>query len=237
MTAPRQLTLDLAPRPALGVEDFLVSPANGAALALIEQWPDWPHWAAVVAGPAGSGKSHLGQVWRLRSGAVTVASDALDPDLPQRFQTARALLVENLERGISEEALLFHVLNMAREHGLSVLCTSRLAPGLLDVRLPDLASRLKALPVATIDAPDDALLQAVLVKHFSDRQLTVEPSVVSFLAMHIDRSFAAAAAVVEAIDQRSLADRRRVTRLLAADVIADARSNQRDIDGLKTDED
>jgi chromosomal replication initiation ATPase DnaA len=225
---PTQLALDLAHRPALEAEDFLVGPSNAAALALVEQWPDWPHWAVVIQGDARSGKSHLGSVWRYRSGAHVATADALRDDLPARLQATGALLIENLERGLSDEPLAFHLLNLAREHRHAILFTSRIAPGDLAITLPDLRSRLRALPIAVIAPPDDALLQAVLVKHFADRQLMVDPAVVSTLALHIERSFAAAQAVVEAIDRRSLADRRRVTRALALDVIRTLQSVSQD---------
>lgn len=216
---PRQLVFDLPVRPALGAEDFMVSSANEAALAFIERWPDWPHFAAVLEGPGRSGKSHLANVWRFRSGAAVTAAQDMPEDLAHRFLDARALLVENLEAGVGDEQMLFHLLNLAREHKLSMLLTSRVAPGDLPLVFPDLVSRLKAAPVIRIAPPDDHLLEAVLIKHFADRQLTVEPQVVTFIVRHMERSFAAAQDIVMAIDQRSLATRRRVTRALANAVI------------------
>jgi chromosomal replication initiation ATPase DnaA len=218
---PKQLVFDLAHRPALGAEDFMESAANQSALAIVDRWPDWPHWAVVVEGPARSGKSHLANVWRYRSTAHVVQANALDNSLPARFQDTRALVVENLEDGVNNEQMLFHLLNIAREHKLSILLTSRLGPGDLTIAFPDLRSRLRALPVVRIEAPDEALLKAVLLKHFADRQLTVEPQIISHLAMYMERSFVAASALVEAIDKRSLADKRRVTKALATAVMAD----------------
>jgi chromosomal replication initiation ATPase DnaA len=219
MTGAQQLALDLPLRPALGAEDFLVGPSNEAALALIDQWPAWPHWAVVILGEGKSGKSHLASVWRLRSNAEAVAAASIDETATAHLQATGTLLIENLEQGVANEALAFHLLNMAREQRGSILFTSQVAPGDLDIRLPDLRSRLRALPVATIEPPDDALLQAVLVKHFADRQLMVEPTVIRWLTLNIERSFEAAQAVVAAIDQRSLADRRPITRALAQTVV------------------
>ncbi len=212
---PRQLAFDLPVRAALGAEDFMASRANGDALALIDRWPDWPHWAAVVVGPARSGKSHLADVWRFRSNALVVTARDMHESLAASFQASRALVVEELELGCNDQQMLFHVLNIAREHQLSILFTSRTAPGDLAVTFPDLRSRLRALPLVHITAPDEALLEAVLVKHFADRQLTVEPATVSYIVRTMERSFAAAAAVVDAIDRRSLEAKRRVTKVLA----------------------
>lgn len=218
---PAQLALDLAFRPALAAEDFLVSPANASALAIIDRWPDWPHWAVVVHGPAHSGKTHLANVWRLHSGGDLVAAATLDIASTAQLSAKRALVVENLEDGVGDEQMLFHLLNMAREHKYSILLTSRSAPGDLAITFPDLRSRLRALPVVTINPPDDTLLKAVLIKLFADRQLEVEPHLINHIALHMDRSFAAAHAIVETIDKRALAARRRVTRALAAEVIAE----------------
>ncbi len=216
---PRQLVFDLAHRPALGAEDFMVSDANQSALEIVDRWPDWPHWAVVVEGPARSGKSHLANVWRYRSAAHIVAADAIDEHLPTLFQNSGALVVENLEAGVNAEQMLFHLLNIARERKLSILLTSRVGPGDLAITFPDLRSRLRALPVVRIEPPDEALLKAILLKHFADRQLTVEPQIISHLATHMERSFQAANALVEAIDKRSLADKRRVTKVLANTVM------------------
>ncbi len=218
---PAQLTFDLAPRPALGAEDFLVSAANETALHTIERWPDWPHQAVVLCGPAQAGKTHLGQVWRLASGAAQVAAvDLRDADVAL-LASAKALLVENLEAGIGCERALFHLFNAAREHGYSLLLTTQRPPAEMEIALPDLGSRLRAVPLVAIASPDERLLKAVLIKHFSDRQLSVEPSVINYLALRMERSMAMAGKVVAAMDGRALASHRKVTRVLAAEILAE----------------
>lgn len=218
--APAQLVLDLAHRPALGAEDFLVSAANQTAVDMIDLWPQWPHWAVVVAGPAQAGKTHLANVWRLKSGAVRLAARDLCEDDIARVSDARAVLVEDLHDGADDERVLFHLLNLVREHRMSMLLTSRAAAGELQVALPDLRSRLRSLPVVAIAPPDDQLLKAVLVKHFSDRQLLVEPHIVNHIALHMERSMEAAQKIVTEIDHHALASHRKVTRALAAEILA-----------------
>jgi len=227
MTAgPRQLVLDLAHRQALGEEDFLVSSSNRAAIEMIDRWPDWPHPAGVVVGPQGSGKSHLANVWRLRSSAGLVTASALSDAAVAAVPDKSALVVEDLDRGIGEERALFHLLNRARESTLSVLMTSRSAPGDLALRIPDLRSRLRALPVVELQPPDEALLKAVLVKLFCDRQLNVEPAVIGYLSVRMERSMEAASRVVAAVDRLALATRRKATRQLAAEALASLGESQ-----------
>ena len=218
-SAPRQLVFELPHRSALGIEDFLVGASNAAVVELVDSWPAWPHWAAVVSGPEGAGKSHLGHVWRQRSGAGRVAApDMGQPALDDLARTG-ALLVEDLHAGIGDEQALFHALNIAREHKWSILLTSRKPPGELAVTLPDLRSRLRALPLVAIAEPDEGLLAAVLVKLFTDRQLEVEPHVVGYLTRHMERSIGAAGRVVAEADRLALARRARVTRAIAASAL------------------
>lgn len=218
-TSPRQLVLDLPLRAARGMEDFFVSGSNAAAVELVDRWPDWPHWAAVVVGPEGAGKSHLGHVWQTISGAATVAASDIDESAVAAFERTGTLLVEDIDRGIGDDRILFHLLNLAREHRRTIMLTSRRPPGEMAIALPDLRSRLRALPMIAIAPPDEALIKAVLVKLFADRQLFVEPHVVNFIALRVERSMAAVNSVVERLDREALATKRRVTRALAANVL------------------
>ncbi len=220
--APEQLVLDLPHRAALAVEDFLISACNEAAIALIDNWPGWSAPAAIVAGPPGSGKSHLTHVWMLRAGGERVSARDLDEPAIKSLERTGAMAVEDIDAGPFNERIMFHLLNLAREKGHSILLTSRTAPGDFQIMLPDLRSRLRALPVVHIAPPDDDLLRAVLVKLFHDRQLDVEPHVIAHLALHMERSFQAAQRLVERCDQLALSRQRRVTRSLAAEALSAA---------------
>jgi chromosomal replication initiation ATPase DnaA len=129
-----------------------------------------------------------------------------------------ALVLENLAEGAFDEAALFHLLNLAREERAYVLITARTAPAGWRVATPDLASRLRALPVVALEVPDDALLRAVIVKLFADRQLAVDENLVGFLANRIERSFAGAREAVRALDREALRLKRPVTRALAGEL-------------------
>lgn len=214
--SPRQLAFDIPHRPALGAEDFLVSNSNEAAVALVDRWPDWPAGAAVIAGPAGSGKSHLANVWRMRSNAEVLAASAITEPAVPKLASAGALVIEDLDRGAGSEQALFHLLNLVREQRLAILLTTAIDPGDLSIRLPDLRSRLRALAVARIEPPDDALLRAVLVKLFADRQLTVDPGIIGYMLVRMERSMDAAQRLVAEVDRLALAMQRGVTRAVAS---------------------
>lgn len=216
---PRQLVLDLGNRAALGEEDFLVSASNAAAVALVDRWPEWGHWAAFIAGPEGAGKTHLAHVWRARSGAAIIAAGGIGEETLAVLERTGALVVEDVDRGIADERILFHLLNTAREHKLTMLLTGRAEPGEMTITLPDLRSRLRAMPLARIEPPDDALLRNVLIKLFADRQLDIEPHVVAHLARHMERSLGMANRVVAAADGLALAMQRSVTRGVAAQAL------------------
>ena len=215
----RQLVFDLPQRSALGLEDFFVSQSNRAAVDLVDSWPDWPHWGAIIVGPEGSGKTHLATVWQKTAHAASLAAAALDEGAVGLMGANRALLVEDLDRGIADDRILFHLFNLAREHKASILMTSRVPPGEMKIALPDLRSRLRAVPLVEIAAPDEALIKAVLVKLFADRQLQVEPHVVNFIALRTERSMAAVNDIVERLDHAALAMQRRVSRALAGEVL------------------
>ena len=220
--SPRQLALALGHAESFAREDFLGGPSNAAALALIESWPDWPSRAVVLVGPEGSGKSHLAAIWAAEAGARFLAARSLaEAHLPAALATG-ALVVEDIAAGVFEERALFHLINLAREEQAYLLLTARNSPVGWSAGLRDLGSRLKALPVVATAAPDDALLRAVLVKLFADRQLAVDESLVGFVVNRIERSFAAARAVVALLDREAMRQQRPLTRVLAAELLRES---------------
>lgn len=218
---PRQLALAFDHDQSFAREDFLSGPSNAAALALIDQWPEWPAKFVALVGPAGAGKSHLAAIWAAQAGARVVAARALDEASVPAAVATGALVIEDLAAGGFDERALFHLLNLAREEQVFVLMTAVTPPAAFDVGLCDLASRLREIPTVVLTAPDDALLRAVLVKLFADRQLAVDESLISYLTRRIERSFAAARAAVAALDREALHQQRPVTRALAGEIFHD----------------
>ncbi|PPD43290.1 MAG: hypothetical protein CTY15_10460 [Methylocystis sp.] len=215
---PAQLPLELPLDPRFGRGDFLASASNAAALAIVERWPDWPARIMSLVGPAGSGKSHLLAIFAARAGALRADSAAL-PRLDALTAAAPGAIVIDDVDAVADETALFHLLNFAVENRAFVLISARRPPSAADVRLPDLLSRLRRAPVVEIGAPDDDLMRAVLEKLFRDRQLLVEPPALAYAALRLERSLGAAGDFVAALDRAALAQRRPVTRALAAEVM------------------
>jgi chromosomal replication initiation ATPase DnaA len=217
---PRQLSFDLPLDPRYGREDFLVGPANEAAYERVEAWPDWPHPVLVLVGPAGAGKSHLAAIWAERAHAWTTAAAAVAfPAVPHLISNG-ALVVEDADRPDGrDEAALFHLLNGLAERRAPVVLTARRPIEAWGLATPDLLSRLRLAPSVAIEPPDEALLTAVLVKLFVDRQLVVDLAVVQALAPRIGRSIARARALVADLDREALSRGRRITRPMALAVL------------------
>jgi chromosomal replication initiation ATPase DnaA len=224
MTVPRQLALALPHAESFERDDFLAGESNQAALSLVERWPDWPDRAIALVGPEGAGKSHLAAIWADIAGARRVSARALgETNLPGSLATG-ALVIEDATAQLDErgERALFHLLNLMRQQEAYILLTARTSPASWSLELPDLASRLRAIPAVALQAPDDALLRAVLVKLFADRQLAVDETLIAYLSTRIERSFAAARAAVEDLDREALRQQRPVTRALASELLGQA---------------
>lgn len=217
----RQLTFDLPVRTARALEDFFISPSNGAAVELISA--DWPGGRLLLVGPKGSGKTHLAYVWAQDWQAeVAKATDVVTRMDELLARAGGALVIENVDAIAGDTELqeaLFHLLNAQAGAGGRLLLTSRVEPGQLGLTLPDLVSRLQGAASARLDLPDDALLGAVVVKLFRDRQIDITPETVSYLVARAERSFEAVHHIVDALDQLSLSEKRAVTRQLVARVL------------------
>jgi chromosomal replication initiation ATPase DnaA len=212
-----QLSFEWPTGVALGPDDFFVSQANAQAFAMLGTPDAWPDGKLVVAGPSGAGKSHLAGIFCTQSDAVLLNAR----DMPADFRTqAQAVIIEDMEHlpHTSEEAV-FHLHNNLRASGGLLLLTAETPPVRWPITLPDLASRMQAATVVEIANPDDALLSALIMKLFADRQISPKPALVQYLATRIERSYAAAANIVMQLDEAALAQGRKINQALAADLL------------------
>jgi chromosomal replication initiation ATPase DnaA len=214
-----QLPLAFRHDPATGRDDLLVAGPVDAAVAMIDAWPHWPSPVVVIAGPVGSGKSHLAAIWREKAGAATVEPKAGAG--AEALAERGPLLIEDADRAALDDRTLFHIINNIRQNGHTLLMTSRLWPMSWPVELPDLRSRLKAATVVEIGEPDDELLSQVIVKLFADRQLFVDDRLVAYIVARMERSLQAAQTLVDRLDRLALARGSRITRALAQEVLGE----------------
>jgi chromosomal replication initiation ATPase DnaA len=217
-----QFTFDLPHRTAFSRSDFLVSDSNAVAVGWIDRWPEWLCPALALYGPAGCGKTHLVHLWSAQASSVIVSGETLSEELAARLVSEQRYRVAIDDADRASERALLHLYKLCLENRGDVLLAARRPPASWTVALPDLDSRLRAVLAVGIELPDDALLGAVLVKQFVDRQLHVAPDVIAYLITHMERSFAAAADTTARLDSLSLSDRRTITVPLARRVLTEA---------------
>ena len=199
-----QYVLSLSLPAVYAESNFIVSSCNDVAYRQIMSWPAWQ--ALLLSGASGSGKTHLGHIWMARANATRL--DCRTQSLqPEHIHTN--LWLDDAEH--CDEEALFHALNYTKEKNLSLLITASTPAAQLPFTLPDLTSRLRALPTAHIEAPDDEVLSAVLRKQFADRQIKIPDDVIDYLLTHMERSFSAAQATVEILDHQMLENKRSLT--------------------------
>ena len=220
---PEQLTFDLPAKTAFGRDDFFVSPANAPAVEAIEGWQGWPQQKLLLCGPEGAGKSHLAHIWAgIAHGRVVMARDVTNDQTDTLAHGP--LCVENVHSitgDAAAERTLFHLHNLLQQRGVPLLMTGRGLVSEWGIALPDLASRLLAGNTVRLQAPDDGLLSALLVKLFADRQLRVEPGLISYLLPRMDRSFAFARKLVAELDRQALQQKRSIGVKMAGKTLRD----------------
>lgn len=226
MAETRQLPLDFGHTPGQSRDDLVVTAANRVAVEALERWPDWSAPVVILAGPAGSGKTHIASIWR-----ETASASAHDVrHLSNLEAMSGPVLIDDADGATIDETGLFHLINAVRQQGTSLLLTARRFPAAWGITLPDLASRLKAATLIELGEPDDALLGGVITKLFADRQVEVDPAVVQFLVRRMERSLSTASTIVTRLDQAAMERKTPITRALASELLTVMDEGQRALD-------
>lgn len=225
MGQAQQIPLDLGHRSASGREDFLVAVSNQDAVSMLDHWPNWSAPVLIISGPPASGKTHIADVWRQKTGAKIIPAELLlSRSAEDLASTGEHLLIDGVDPWLGDadaDTTLFHLYNMFKEQERSFLMTMRMTPTQVDFSLPDLASRMRAAPLAVIRAPGDDLLSAIMIKLFADRQLKITDDIVQYVMPRIERSFTAIRDIVALADEKALSQKRKVSVPLMREVLAD----------------
>lgn len=225
---PRQLPLDLKSVPALGREDFFVSECNQFAVHWIEEWPHaWhPFPALIIYGETGSGKTHLGEVWRHRADANLYTADEFKNLSDDNILSMKKnMVIDGLDALVgnrAEESKLFHLYNHFLQSGYFVLFLSRVSPERLNFVVGDVASRLRACPNAEISAPDDDVLVKVLGKRFYDQGYIVAEPALTYVVTRMERSWDAMDKLIHSAITAATAEKRQITLPLLKGLVGES---------------
>lgn len=221
------MPLILQHEPGFTRDDLVVTGSNRAAVDLVDRWPEWPSPVAMLVGPAGAGKTHLAAIWRSQNDAVILDPREIDAQALE-IAAQRPVLIDDIGAEPFDETGLFHLINTIRQTAgssekgqsqASLLMTSQLQPAVWHVTLPDLVSRLKAVTIVDISEPDDYLLSTVIYKLFADRQVSVEPAVISYIVSRVERSLDSVIVLVDLLDHMALQQKTRITKTLATQAL------------------
>ena len=223
---PSQLPFAFKAQRSSERQDFVPGSANEAALAFIDAWPQWPSRVCAIWGPLGSGKTHLSQIWRRQSVALDLNAGEVTPERVAELAPAVICLIDDADQ-VEGGAGLFHLINFVNQSSGWLLMTGKEAPQRWATSVPDLHSRLTAIPGVSLESPDDALIARVLLKLFGDRQLKVPEALISYLVPRLQRSFADAERIVELMDSLALQHQRGVSIDIAARALRQLEAERR----------
>jgi len=207
----KQLTLPLELPPAFDTKDFIISNSNEDAYRWLMRWPSWPNRLLAIYGDEGCGKTHLSHIWQVNTKAKHLKGQDFDTTSMETLFESPSLFVLDDAHLIEKEEKLFHFYNHLIQSKGALLLLSRTPPARWKTKLPDLRSRLNAIPAVKIHAPDEKLLFQVIQKLFNDVQIHVDEAAISFLLKHMERSFESARHWVETLNNNALIQKRGVT--------------------------
>ena len=198
-----QLILKFPSHQAYKKEDFYVSPSNQKAYDFINSWPKWIKRTVNIFGPSGSGKSHLASILKSKTSCLQIETKKLSDEIFFKFKTKETLIIENLDRKVSEK-LLFSLWNIALQDNKYLLITSKKPINSFKFKLRDLTSRVTSSLIIGINLPSDDLISVILAKNFSDKQITVEKKHIDYIIKRIDRSYEKISQFILTLDKYSL---------------------------------
>ena len=203
MSELNQLLLDFDYKTNFNEHDFYLSKSNSNAFNLINRWPDWNKKILNISGEKFSGKSHLANIFKLKSKAFLIKGNEIDNSIFKSIKLHESIIIDDFEE-CNEEEILYSIFNLIDQDSKYLLINSLKPINEIKYRLPDLSSRSKNCLYAVIENPDDELLFAIILKNFSDRQIKIEKKIINFIISRIDRSYRKIDEFIYKIDELSL---------------------------------
>ena len=203
MSELNQLLLELDYKTNFNEHDFYLSKSNSNAFNLINRWPDWEKKILNISGEKFSGKSHLANIFKLKSKAFLVRGNKIDNSIFKSLKLYESIIIDDFE-DCNEEEILYSIFNLIDQDNKYLLINSLKSINKIKYKLPDLASRSKNCLYAEIENPDDELLFAIILKNFSDRQIKIEKKIINFIISRVDRSYRKIDEFIYKVDELSL---------------------------------
>ncbi len=203
MKDPNQLILDLDYKKNFNEHDFYVSKSNYFAFNIIDSWPRWEKKILNICGEKYSGKSHLANIFKLKSKAIYIDSNKITNQVLKKIKLYESIIIDDLKEKCDEK-IIYSIFNLIDQDGKYLLINSVKPLNKFNFKLPDMKSRSKNCLVANIDSPDDELIYALILKNFSDRQIKLEKKIIEFIINRIDRSYRKVYEFIYKVDELSL---------------------------------
>ena len=188
-------------------DDFFVSKCNYFPFSFIESWPKWEKNILNIHGEKYSGKSHMSEIFKKKYKALVIKNEEMDDDLLNKMRFHENIIIDNLDDIVNEE-MFYSIFNFVEQFNKYLIINSTKPINSNNFRLPDLKSRLKNCIIAKIDKPDDDMIFALILKHFSDRQIKIEKKIIEYITKRIERSYGKILDFIYKVDQFSLVNKK-----------------------------
>ncbi len=218
LNVEKQLYFNIEDAPSFDEDNFIISSSNQNASDYLYNWPKWASNNVVLFGEEGVGKSHLANIWLSKASALKVNLDSLDLG---EVQKRKNILIDDFELNNNKYNDLFHLINFINEINGYLLMTSKINPVSLNTGIKDLDSRLRNATPIKIDRPDDFLLEAIIIKLFSDKRILIDDKVIKYILKRASRSVPELIILVNKINNKSMEQKRGITVPLVRDIFSD----------------
>ena len=198
-----QLLLDFKHKENFKDEDFYVSDSNYYAFTLVNSWPKWEKNFLNICGEKYSGKSHLANIFLKKFKGIKINALSIKNKNLQELKIYENIILDNFDLKIDEN-LIYSLFNIIDQDNKYLIINSKIPVNKINFKLEDLRSRTKNCLIAKIDKPDDELMFALILKSFSDRQITIDKKLIDFIIKRIDRSYGKIFEFIYKIDELSL---------------------------------